>query len=353
MQRNTYLADCIDSTEYESRYDHQAKVLTANRQVLARIVKNTVEGFEEYDLQTIENCIEGTPEISTKAVMPNRKTKEKIIGNNTESTIAQEGTVRYDIRFYIIHPGSGERIKVILNIEIQRKYHLKYHLVTRGVFYCARMLSEQADTEFEDDNYQDIKKVYSIWICTDVPEKIANTISEYKITKEDVYGEVKEKEYYDLLTVVMIRLSGKENAEKGNELIKMLTTLFSHTLDAEEKKKKLDKEFGMRMTQELKGEIKHMCNLSQGVKEYGIQQGLQQGLQQGIQQGVQRGILLTKKESLLEVLEQLGVVSESLSERIKNEENLEILKGWFTIAIRSDSLDQFLEKTNIGKLELL
>ena len=275
MQRNTYLADCIDSTEYESRYDHQAKVLTANRQVLARIVKNTVEGFEEY--------------------------------------------------------------------------HLKYHLVTRGVFYCARMLSEQADTEFEDDNYQDIKKVYSIWICTDVPEKIANTISEYKITKEDVYGEVKEKEYYDLLTVVMIRLSGKGNAEKGNELIKMLTTLFSHTLDAEEKKKKLDKEFGMRMTQELKGEIKHMCNLSQGVKEYGIQQGLQQG----IQQGVQRGILLTKKESLLEVLEQLGVVSESLSERIKNEENLEILKGWFTIAIRSDSLDQFLEKTNIGKLELL
>ena len=130
----------------------------------------------------------------------------------------------------------------------------------------------------------------------------------------------------------------------GNELIKMLTTLFSHTLNAEEKKKKLNKEFGMRMTQDLKGEINHMCNLSQGVKEYGIQQGLQQGLQQG----VQRGTLLTKIESLLEVLEQLGVVSESLSERIKNEENLEILKGWFTIAIKSDSLEQFLKKANIG-----
>ena len=33
-----------------------------------------------------------------------------------------------------------------------------------------------------------------------------------------------------------------------------------------------------------------MCNVSQGIREQGIEQGIQQGLKQGIQQGIKQGI---------------------------------------------------------------
>ena len=54
-----------------------------------------------------------------------------------------------------------------MNVEAQKDYHPGYDLVTRGIFYVARMISAQMDVEFTADDYDGIKKVYSIQ-----PEKI-------------------------------------------------------------------------------------------------------------------------------------------------------------------------------------
>lgn len=336
MQVNTYLADSIERTEYESQYDDCAKTLTASIPVLARILKQTVEELRDNSLADIENCIEGSPQVQLcTSDNQEENTKEKITGNNTESTIVHEGTVRYDIRFYVILPKRKVRIKIILNVELQKQYRKKYYLVTRGIFYCARMLSEQKGTEFIKDNYQDIKKVYSIWLCTDAPEKIANTISEYTMTRKEIYGDFNEEERYDLLTVVLVRISTKENGEVTNELLKMLAVLFSNTISAEIKKKKLKDEFGMKMTKTIERSIDDMCNLSQGIK------------QDAIRQGIQQGTLLTKIESLLEVLENMGRVPELLRKHIQKEGNLDVVKQWFSLAVRSDSLEQFMKSANL------
>ena len=55
-----------------------------------------------------------------------------------------------------------ERVKLILNVEAQKSYYLTYPWILRALFYCARMVSEQKDTEFQHDEYGDLKKVYSI-----------------------------------------------------------------------------------------------------------------------------------------------------------------------------------------------
>ena len=47
-----------------------------------------------------------------------------------------------------IHREDKERIKLIINVEGQKKFDPGYDIVTRGIFYCARMLSAQKDTEF-------------------------------------------------------------------------------------------------------------------------------------------------------------------------------------------------------------
>lgn len=47
----------------------------------------------------------------------------------------------------------------------------------------------------------------------------------------------------------------------------MLAVLFSNTISAEIKKKKLTDEFGMKMTKRIERSIDDMCNLSQGIKQ--------------------------------------------------------------------------------------
>ena len=46
--------------------------------------------------------------------------------------------------------------------------------------------------EFVNSEYNKIKKVYSIWVCTNPPKTHKNTITRYKISEENVIGNVKE-----------------------------------------------------------------------------------------------------------------------------------------------------------------
>lgn len=102
-----------------------------------------------------------------------------------------------------------DRIKLIINIEIQKDFYPGYDLVPRGIFYGARMISAQLKTEFDDDNYDDIKKVYSIWLCLNAPNKEANTIVEYRMEPKVLHGSVGTRYRYDLISVVMVGLNEK------------------------------------------------------------------------------------------------------------------------------------------------
>ena len=274
MTQMTHLSRAVDATEHKSKYDIAAKLLVSNKQVLARIVKGTAKEFKDYSIEEIIAGIEGKPDVAVRAVYPEKhldKEKEKndsgaIQGMNTESAIPGEGKVTYDIYFYVM---TRERvpIKIIINIELQKRYYVGYHFGSRGVFYCARMLSEQLDKEFEAENYDGMKKVYSIWICMEAPEKDANTITECTMTQKELYGNFTGEEKCDYLSVIIIRLSGKDNYDPNNKLIDMLTVLFSENMDAETKKKHLEKEHSMIMTKEVEGGIQSMCNLGEGLAE--------------------------------------------------------------------------------------
>ncbi|OUP84952.1 hypothetical protein B5F07_06840 [Lachnoclostridium sp. An169] len=42
------------------------------------------------------------------------------------------------------------QIKLIINVEAQKDFHPGYSLMTRGIFYGARMISAQKGTEFKE-----------------------------------------------------------------------------------------------------------------------------------------------------------------------------------------------------------
>lgn len=50
-----------------------------------------------------------------------------------------------------------------------------------------------------------------------------------------------------------------------------------------------------------------------------------------------------KTENVLELLETLGSIPEELYEKIKNERDLEVVNGYFRLALRVESVEQFMK----------
>ena len=118
-----------------------------------------------------------------------------------------------------------------------------------------------------------IQKVYSLWICTNPPKKRNNTITEYSLTEKHHVGKVEEiEEYYDLMSAIVVCL-GKNEDETEHELLRLLDVLLSSEKKAKEKKVILENEFQIPMTEKMETEVAHMCNLSDGVEQRGIEKG--------------------------------------------------------------------------------
>ena len=184
---------------------------------------------------------------------------------NSESSSINEGTVYFDVRFNATIPSTKEPITLIINVEIQTKDKPGYELVTRGIYYCARMISEQYGTVFTNEHYEKLQKVYSIWICPTTAKIRKNGISRYHTIEDSLLGDQHlDQSKYDLMEVVVVNLGDAEsNAEVG--ILDLLNTLFSPKVAVDEKKKVLSEKYNIAMTEELESEVQRMCNLSTAI----------------------------------------------------------------------------------------
>ena len=253
-----------------------------------------------------EKYIEEKPQIGETPVAPDERQSTPVIqGTGVEDTTITEGKVTFDIRFTAAIPSgykcSGapdrEKIGLILNVEAQNQFYPGYPLIKRGVYYCCRMISSQYGTVFTDSHYEKIKKVYSIWICTTPPKNREHTITSYALAENNFVGQVKEEQKnYDLLSVFMICL-GNPETEVECGILKLLSVLFSSELKAVEKKKVLEEEFHIQMSQAFEEEVSQMCNLSEGVEQKGIQKGMQRALTESIK-NLMDTMNMTAKEAM-------------------------------------------------------
>lgn len=280
MTEKTHIAHVLDIAGDKAKYDERIKKLISDKQILAWILKYTSKEFKECTIEEIVECIEGEPEIAQIPVYPGKIRGEAITGLPTEDAVPNEGEVTYDIKFYAV-TSRKERVKLIINIEAQKDYYPGYDLVTRALFYCARMLSAQLNTEFTAKNYDGVKKVYSIWICMDAPKYVADTITEYAIKQNKILGDFQGKARYDLLSAVMICLGKEDKEDNDISLHGLLSILLSEKLDVDKKTKILNHKYGIRTTTEMKEGMRQMCNLSDRIEEMGIQRGIEEGKQQG------------------------------------------------------------------------
>ena len=99
MNKQTILAETIDTADDRAKYDACAKKLVSEKVILAWILKHCAQEFEPYSIDYImDHCIEGNAKISLESVHQDIGAS-RIQGMNTEDMSIQEGTVYYDIRF--------------------------------------------------------------------------------------------------------------------------------------------------------------------------------------------------------------------------------------------------------------
>ncbi|MFT4107574.1 MAG: hypothetical protein QM657_17595 [Lacrimispora sp.] len=321
-----------------AQYDRHAKNLLSQKIVLAYILVNAVSEFAGLEPEDVIPLIEGDPEVSMIPVNPgetNSPEEEKsgalreiasaIDGCSTESGIPYEGRITYDVRFFVRVPGKEEKVKIIVDLEAQKNFYPGYDLVTRGVFYTSRMISAQLDTEFVIPHYNDIKKVYSIWICMNSPQKARNTITEFCMEKRNIVGNSGDLGRYDLLSVIMVGLPEKLT-EEGRELKlhRLLGTLFSDRMPVDRKKEILSQEFGISMTLDWERSVNIMCNLSEAIEERGIEKGIKTGLEKGIESGVKALIEtcmeldVSREDTLIRLVQKFSMTKEN-AERYLNQ----------------------------------
>lgn len=285
---NTELKSAVMATDRDAQYDNSAKRL-----------------------------IEGLPYISAVPVEPGLtnavhfQNGQRLVGFNTENQELNEGLVRFDIVFYVrMKDGLSQ---IIINVEAQKDEPGEYEILNRAVFYVSRLISSQKERDFENSSYDDIKCVYSIWICMNMEE---NTMSHIHLTKEDLIGSYEWKGNLDLLNIIMIGLA-KELPEHDEtyELHRLLGALLSRELTVDEKLDIIGKEYDIPLEENFRKDMSTMCNLSQGVKEEGIAIGRREGLEEGRREG--HAELITKMYKNGLSIEQIASATDKTVEEVK------------------------------------
>jgi len=266
----TELRQTLTKTEKEAQYDAAAKCLLGEKIILAHILIRTIDEFKGMTADEVVLLIEGEPYIGQVPVEPGATNQKieygstRITGMNTENAEMNEGTTFFDIIFYVRMKNG--RSKIIINVEAQRKEPDKYRIINRAIFYVGRMISSQKEREFTGMNYDDIEPVYSIWICMNMQE---NSMCHIHLVQDDLIDAKHWKGDLDIPNIIMIGL-GKEIPEQDEkyELHRLLGTLLSEKLSAEEKLQRVSTEYDIPVKgNNVEKEVSIMCNLSQGIKE--------------------------------------------------------------------------------------
>ena len=269
---NTELKNAVKAADLKAQYDARVKRLVGHKRVLAQILIKTVDEFKGMNPKTVANCIEGTPYISTVPVEPGLtnavldKNGQRIVGFNTENEEINEGLVRFDIVFYVrMKDGLSQ---IIINVEAQKDEPTGYEILNRAIFYVSRLISSQKERDFENSSYDDIKRVYSIWVCMNMDE---SSMSHVHLTKEDLIGSYEWKGNLDLLNIIMLGLAKNlPEHDETYELHRLLGALLSKELTIDEKLNIIGNEYDIPIEENFRKDVSVMCNLSQGIEEKGI-----------------------------------------------------------------------------------
>ena len=303
------MAASLQLTEHMDALDEQSKNLLKYKEVIAVILKHTVEEYEDFTVAEImdfilDDSITGSREVSRG------RTNTQITGMSAEFNEINEKTCYFDVSCRAKNPGLSKpdvQVNLHVDMEAQKDYRPGYPIEKRGIYYLSRSLSAQLNLLTEQTEYGQLEKCYSIWICRDnIPKSEQMSISFYGFTNFKNVGSCKpQKEDYDLLQLIIIRLGDKEYESDKEDILEFLSTIFYP--HGEGFRKKISKYIDLDTNIEALAEVNSMSGLGQSIYQEGLEDGIERGIEQGIEQGVKVFILDNLEEKVPEtrILEKL------------------------------------------------
>lgn len=209
---NTEIANAVNAAGDKAQYDTRVKRLLAQKSILAHILVKIVDEFKGMKPEDVVKYIEGEPSISVVPVEP-----------------------------------------------------AEYKILNRAIFYVSRLISSQKERDFVNTDYDDIKQVFSIWICMNMDD---NSLSHIHMTKDEMLKPYNWKGNLDLLNIVLIGITNEipEHDEKY-EMHRLIGALLSSELKEQEKLDIIEHEYNIPISQEFREDVRIMCNLSTGIEE--------------------------------------------------------------------------------------
>lgn len=249
MRKNENITIAKEETDRKNIIEGAFKTIVHDRNVLAFIIKNTVDECKDVDLEEIREGI--------------AHEKGSDLAKGREQDIVVHPTrIELDSSFDLTVEGT--EISVIINIEAQNNYRTSYPLENRATFYASCVLASQKGNEMQNDRYEQLRPVYSIWVLTNPPEELRNTMKTYSITEttEGSGGRIRS-----LINIVFLNIG---YYDKGSypavDLFSILMGRFDGSCDAKEKLREC---FNLTVSDAVIGGAEKMKSLSEQSVDYG------------------------------------------------------------------------------------
>lgn len=299
---DTIIKDTL--SQHKIMLDQNYKLMISHEEMLSRIIKEFVEEAKHLSIEEIIKIVQD---------------EHRFQRLNNENSIPGYGTVRFDFFGCIDLPQLDHTIKrIYLNVEIQNDAYPKYSLITRGDAYLSRIQTTQWGKEYNDQNYDGMKKVYLIWILPQAAKKRDGQVS---ICKTDEKKHLEKLESYDKREQIVIYLDKEHDTNKKyqeyDEVLTPLVVFLNNILDYQGKIR-IMKEYRFK---EIEKEVREVCDYANILEKEYLNKGIGIGVEKGIEQGTQnerikniRKLMIKLKMSFKEAIQFLDIPEDEVKE---------------------------------------
>ena len=299
---DTIIKDTL--SQHKIMLDQNCKLMISHEEMLSRIIKEFVEEAKHLSIEEIIKIVQD---------------EHRFQRLNNENSIPGYGTVRFDFFGCIDLPQLDHTIKrIYLNVEIQNDAYPKYSLITRGDAYLSRIQTTQWGKEYNDQNYDGMKKVYLIWILPQAAKKRDGQVS---ICKTDEKKHLEKLESYDKREQIVIYLDKEHDTNKKyqeyDEVLTPLVVFLNNILDYQGKMR-IMKEYRFK---EIEKEVREVCDYANILEKEYLNKGIGIGVEKGIEQGTQnerikniRKLMIKLKMSFKEAIQFLDIPEDEVKE---------------------------------------